>query len=235
MELKKQKTLSLKDSFIRRMEKDILSGRLSVGQKLPSERELAERFAVSKAVIHAGILEMEESGFVLVRPRVGTFVSDFRMDGGKETLLSLMNHDGGSLCAEEVKSFNEFHCALDNMVILLSEHRMDTENYKKLDRAVEGIRNSQNPVEAADYNFRFHHALALVSGNTLAPLFYTAFKSTFTSLWERYARKYGIQALYHNSRVLLDYIHAGRAQEAISWNDLYADNTTFGEQKILEE
>ena len=40
------------------MEKDILSGRLSVGQKLPSERELAERFAVSKAVIHAGILEM---------------------------------------------------------------------------------------------------------------------------------------------------------------------------------
>ena len=217
------------------MEKDILSGRLSVGQKLPSERELAERFAVSKAVIHDGILEMEESGFVLVRPRVGTFVSDFRMGGGKETLLSLMNHDGGSLCAEEVKSFNEFHCALDNMVILLSEHRMDTENYKKLDRAVEGIRDSQNPVEAADYNFRFHHALALVSGNTLAPLFYTAFKSTFTSLWERYARKYGIQALYHNSRVLLDYIHAGRAQEAISWNDLYADNTTFGEQKILEE
>ena len=58
------------------MEKDILSGRLSVGQKLPSERELAERFAVSKAVIHAGILEMEANGFVLVRPRVGTFVSD---------------------------------------------------------------------------------------------------------------------------------------------------------------
>ena len=161
MEVKKQKTLSLKDSFIRQMEKDILSGRLSVGQKLPSERELAERFAVSKAVIHAGILEMEENGFVLVRPRVGTFVSDFRMDGGKETLLSLMNHDGGSLCAEEVKSFNEFHCALDNMVILLSEHRMDTENYKKLDRAVEGIRDSQNPVEAADYNFRF---VLLVSG-----------------------------------------------------------------------
>lgn len=71
------------------MEKDILSGRLSVGQKLPSERELAERFAVSKAVIHAGILEMEESGFVLVRPRVGTFVSDFRMDGGEgNTTLS---------------------------------------------------------------------------------------------------------------------------------------------------
>ena len=38
MEVKKQKTLSLKDSFIRQMEKDILSGRLSVGQKLPSER-----------------------------------------------------------------------------------------------------------------------------------------------------------------------------------------------------
>ena len=63
------------------MEKDILSGRLSVGQKLPSERELAERFAVSKAVIHAGILEMEESGFVLVRPRVGTFVSHGRGEG----------------------------------------------------------------------------------------------------------------------------------------------------------
>lgn len=235
MELKKQKILSLKDSFIRRLEQDILSGRLSVGQKLPPERDLADRFGVSKAVIHAGILEMEEKGFLSVRPRVGTFVSDFRMDGGKETLLSLMNHDGGSLCAEEVKSFNEFHCALDNMVILLSENRLNEENYEELDHAVEGIGHAGSPAEAADYNFRFHHTLALVSGNTLAPLFYTAFKSTFASLWERYARKYGIPALYHNSRVLLDYIHAGRAQEAISWNDLYTDNTTFGQQKILEE
>ena len=234
MEIKKLQTHSLKEDFVTKIEHAILSGKLPIGEKLPPERELSQQLGISRAVIKSGVAEMEKKGFLTVKPRVGTFVSDFRM-GGKETLLSLMNYDGGVLCAEEVKSFNEFHCALDNMVILLAEDKLNEDNFNILDGYINGIGSTDRPDIAADYNFKFHHQLAIISENTIAPLLYSSFKSTFTSLWERYARKNGIYSLYHNSRVLLDLIHDGRAADAISWNDLYTDTTIFGEKQILEE
>ncbi len=46
--LKPIRTASLKDVFINRFEKLILSGTFPVGQKLPSERELALQLGVSR-------------------------------------------------------------------------------------------------------------------------------------------------------------------------------------------
>ena len=46
---------SLKDVFIKRFEDLILSGTFPVGQKLPSERELALQLSVSRPVVHEGL------------------------------------------------------------------------------------------------------------------------------------------------------------------------------------
>ena len=56
----------------------ILSGRLMVGEKLPPERELAESMQVSRAVVNSGITELARKGFLIIKPRVGTFVADYR-------------------------------------------------------------------------------------------------------------------------------------------------------------
>ncbi len=50
------RTESLKDVFIRRFEDLILSGKFPVGQKLPSERELALQLGVSRPVVHEGLV-----------------------------------------------------------------------------------------------------------------------------------------------------------------------------------
>ncbi len=50
--LKPIKTESLKEVFVARFEDLILSGKLSIGQKLPSERELAMQLNVSRPVVH---------------------------------------------------------------------------------------------------------------------------------------------------------------------------------------
>ena len=81
MQFKKLSTPSLKELFVSELESKILSGELKVGEKLPSERELAEAMQVSRAVVNSGIAEMEQKGFLIVRPRVGTFVEDYRKNG----------------------------------------------------------------------------------------------------------------------------------------------------------
>ena len=85
----------------------ILSGKLEIGSKLPPERELAESMKVSRAVINSGIAELEKKGFLVVRPRIGTFVADYHRDGSLDTLVAIMNYNGGVLKNREVKSVLE--------------------------------------------------------------------------------------------------------------------------------
>ena len=74
MQFQKISTPSLKDLFVRELENKILSGELKIGDKLPSERELAASMHVSRAVVNTGIAELEQKGFLIIKPRVGTFV-----------------------------------------------------------------------------------------------------------------------------------------------------------------
>ena len=62
--ISKISTPSLKDLFVKELENKILSGELKVGDKLPSERELASSMQVSRAVVNAGIAELEQKVFL---------------------------------------------------------------------------------------------------------------------------------------------------------------------------
>ena len=64
MQFQKISTPSLKDLFVKELENKILSGELKVGDKLPSERELASSMQVSRAVVNAGIAELEQKVFL---------------------------------------------------------------------------------------------------------------------------------------------------------------------------
>ena len=76
MEFAKLCAPTLKELFIKELENSILSGKLEVGTRLPSERELSEMMQVSRAVVNAGIVERAKKGFLTIKPRVGTFVGD---------------------------------------------------------------------------------------------------------------------------------------------------------------
>jgi GntR family transcriptional repressor for pyruvate dehydrogenase complex len=63
-------------SVIRRLEEALLDGSFPANSKLPSERELAERYAVSRNTVREAIQQLGARGLVHIRPRSGVFVSD---------------------------------------------------------------------------------------------------------------------------------------------------------------
>ena len=93
MQFQKISAPSLKELFVEQLENKILSGELPIGAKLPSERELATSMQVSRAVVNAGIAELEQKGFLVIRPRIGTFVEDYRKYGTLDTLVSIMKYN----------------------------------------------------------------------------------------------------------------------------------------------
>lgn len=68
--LKKEKIASI-------IQDEILTGIFSAGEYLPPERDLAERFEVSRPVVHEALLILQSKGLIIMRPRHGCTVNDF--------------------------------------------------------------------------------------------------------------------------------------------------------------
>jgi GntR family transcriptional regulator, transcriptional repressor for pyruvate dehydrogenase complex len=64
------------DEVVSRLELLILDGVLRVGDRLPGERDLAQRFEVSRPILREALKSLEERGLLSTRHGGGTFVAD---------------------------------------------------------------------------------------------------------------------------------------------------------------
>ncbi|MCG7498161.1 pyruvate dehydrogenase complex transcriptional repressor PdhR [Vibrio sp. Of7-15] len=81
----------LSDVIEQELERLILEGTLSAGQKLPSERELAKQFDVSRPSVREAIQRLEVKKLLIRRQGGGTFVSDTLWKSFSEPLLDLLS------------------------------------------------------------------------------------------------------------------------------------------------
>lgn len=215
MDFPKLSSPTLKDLFIKELENMILSGRLPIGFKLPPERELAADMQVSRAVVNSGIVDMAKKGFIEIKPRVGAFVADYRRHGTVETLLSIMNYNGGILRKPEIKSLLEIRLVMETLALELAVPRIGQEELDRLKSLAEQLAASSDPATAAGTVFDFHHELCVISGNVLLPLIFYSFRAPVLGLWERYFRLHGMEPLSKSTMEIYGFIERRDAQGAI--------------------
>lgn len=214
MGFSKINVLSLTDLFVQQIENMILSGELNVGEQLPAARELSIKMGVSRPVISAGIVELEKMGFVEIHPRKGVFVSDYRRKGTVETLVAIMRYNGGAMRRNEVKSLLETRNALECLCVRLVVDRASDEELKTLFPILEAMKDAPDGDEAAEQVFRFHHEMAVLSGNTLLPLMYYSFHPESVHLWSLFCKNNGTAAIYDIKRRLYEALLARDAESA---------------------
>lgn len=232
MEFTKLVAPSLKELFIKELEHMILSGKLKIGEKLPAERVLADTMQVSRAVVNSGILDLEKKGFLIIKPRVGTFVADYRRNGTLDTLVAIMNYNSGRLGNDEIRSILEVRIALEIMAVELCMNKLQEDMLGILDEKIQLVQTTNSITEASNYVFDFQHEIALQSGNTLLPLIFYSFKIVVVSLWERFCTLYGIDALYQNNIHLLELMKENKKEEAIAWIESTLKESIEGERPI---
>ena len=149
---------------------------------------------VSRAVVNSGLDEMEKKGFLVVKPRIGTFVADYRKYGTADTLVSIMQYNGGMLRDKEVRSILEVRIMFMNLAATLAIDNADDASIAGLEQYVTALKACEDPEEAASLIFDFSHELSFIGGNSLLPLFFASFKDLVTNLWVRFASKYGAAA-----------------------------------------
>ena len=213
------KTTSLKDIFVTRLEELILSGELAIGQKLPSERELAEQLNVSRPVVHEGLVELAARGMVTLKSRSGAVINDYRKQGSITLLSSLINYHKGTLEPKLFSSLLEMRIHLETEFALLAAERRtgaqmkDLENHlKKEDQA---LREYTDYLYITDLDFDFHLLVAMATGNMIYPMILNSFKQVYTNLSSQFFKDETVtRKVFSFHRVLVDEIKSGNSHEA---------------------
>lgn len=175
---------SLKDVFIERFEDLILSGQLKIGQKLPSERELALRLGVSRPVVHKGLVDLETKGLVTLIPRVGAVVTDYRREGSLALLNSLVTYQKGRLEPDLQTSLLDVRQLFEVETARLAAIHRENAHLNDLQQVLEEEMQtrSQDVARIAALDFQFHHLLSLASSNRIYPLLINSFKQVYLNL-----------------------------------------------------
>src|SRR5512135_3171303 len=80
----------LYSKIVEQIQRRILAGELREGDQLPSERELAEQFRVSRTAVREAVKALSEKGLVQIRAGRGTFVTNGTLQAVRDSLGRMM-------------------------------------------------------------------------------------------------------------------------------------------------
>lgn len=216
MEFREIVAPSLKELFVQQLEGMILSGQLRPGDKLPTERELADAMKVSKTVVHEGLRELHRLGFLDIVSRKGVTVADYAQTGSLETLRAIMEFHGGIPDAKTAGSILQPRYYLEGpaMEELAARHTPgDMAALRALQQQV--VQASEEGVQAfAEALFRYHRGITFLSGNTITPLLFNAFTQVNLEFWREYVEAYGVDACLDTLRKFTELIRERQGTEA---------------------
>ncbi len=90
MDLAPIKSTRIYEEIVRQVKAMIAEGRLKSGDRLPPERDLAEKFVVSRTSVREALRALESLGLVEIRAGEGTFIREVSIDALIEPLARLL-------------------------------------------------------------------------------------------------------------------------------------------------
>jgi len=155
----------LSHAVVEQIELLILRGILRPGERLPSEREMAERMGVSRPSLREALADLQSNGLLDSRPGSGVFVSDTLEAQFSPALTRLF-----SVHKDAVHDYISFRRDMESMAAERAiRHGSDTD-LKVIDTIflkMEAAHTKRNPSEEAALDAEFHMAIIEASHNVV--------------------------------------------------------------------
>ena len=166
MPFQKIETEKLSQTVVHQITLLILRGILRPGERLPAERDLAERLGVSRPSLREAVAELQERGLLTPKPNAGVFVADGVLGSAFSPALSdlFSSHDEAvfdyiafrrdmeGLAAERAAQYGS---SIDLEVIATVFHKMEAAHQKR------------DPSDEAALDASFHMAIIEASHNVV--------------------------------------------------------------------
>jgi len=165
MPFHKVQTEKLSQSVVRQIELLILRGILRPGERLPSERELAERMDVSRPSLREAIADLQDRGLLATRPNAGVYVADVLGSAFSPALVELFaRHD------EAVFDYLAFRRDMEGLAAERAA-RLGSDTDLRVIAAIlekmEAAHGKRDPSDEAALDAQFHMAIIEASHNVV--------------------------------------------------------------------
>jgi GntR family transcriptional repressor for pyruvate dehydrogenase complex len=156
------KRLSVSKEIMLQIKESILKGKIKSGEKIPSERELMERFNVSRNMVREAIRGLEMSGYLEVHQgaKGGAFVRDFTPDRLSNGFLDFYIADKLT-----IKDLNQARLLLEPEVARLAAENIDSRYSLILTETMKKEYFADNLEERMRSLTAVHYLLGEICGN----------------------------------------------------------------------
>lgn len=222
----------LSDVIMQRIEAMIVDGTLQAGERLPSERDLAHQFSVSRPSLREAIQKLEARGLLERRQGGGTYVCDNMQQRVAEPLLDLLTQH-----PESQFDLLEFRHALEGISAYYAAMRGTPLDLEQIKESFQGIQQDPGAELAAqaqaltEFNLRIaeasHNVILLHLVRCMQPLL---MKNILQNLQDL-AHKPGVmQQLHEHRQQVVAAIEAGDPDQA---REMCHQLLAFIEQALL--
>lgn len=158
------RTSRLYEQIVQQIEESIVKGSLKPGDQLPAERELAQRFGVSRTAVREAVKALREKGLVEAYSGKGTFITDGTTQAVRQSLdlMVKIGQPEGSTYLAEVRAI------LEPEIAALAAARIQEPELTTMRDAVSTMdKAGQDPDAYIEADLDFHLALAEGASNPL--------------------------------------------------------------------
>jgi GntR family transcriptional regulator, transcriptional repressor for pyruvate dehydrogenase complex len=156
----------LYQEIVDQIQQQILSGALKPGDQIPAERDLADRFGVSRTAVREAIKSLTEKGLIEVFVGRGTFVTSLSPDRVVESITLLLRNE-----PHNVASLQEAREMLEVPTARLAAERRSDAHIARL-RAITAEMEEEQSISPrlVDGDTEFHVEVARATGNPVLVL-----------------------------------------------------------------
>ncbi|HIY17381.1 MAG TPA: FadR family transcriptional regulator [Candidatus Intestinimonas stercorigallinarum] len=152
---------------------EILKGNLKQGEKLPPERELAEKLGVGRNSVREALRTLSLMGFISSTQGAGNFVScDIEKNLAESTQMMML------LGATDYRQVSELRQGLENQAVLLASERITPTQLSELEDIVWQLRDENDLARSTALDKRLHYLIGEAAGNPLIMVILRAMSET---------------------------------------------------------
>ena len=165
MPFKKIEAEKLSNAVVRQIELLILRGILKPGERLPSERELAEKMGVSRPSLREAVADLQSRGLLATKAGAGIYVAEVVGAAFSDAVVQLFSdHD------EAIFDYISFRRDLEGLAAARAARLGSDTDLKVIDtiyRKMEAAHSKRNPADEAQLDAEFHLAIIEASHNVI--------------------------------------------------------------------
>jgi GntR family transcriptional repressor for pyruvate dehydrogenase complex len=158
-----------RDALASRLEEEVLGDGMRAGTKLPSERQLASRFGVSRPLVREALRSLVERGLIEISPGRGAFVRAMRMSDAARPLDALYRRQNAT-----ARDLVGARLMLEREAAGLAAEHAEPDELEAMKRVLERFDRTGDLIERARCDIAFHALIARMSHN---PVIETMFSS----------------------------------------------------------